>query len=125
MARPVIIKGVDFVEGMVVSFFGRPATDVQVLDDTTLRVITPAGPAGRVGVNVRNPGGEPYTLEDGFRYVDQPPRVVTAVRPARGAQAGGTKVTITGSGFADGATVTFGRNPRAGSPSRAAPASRP
>ncbi len=95
----------------MVSFFGRPATDVQVLDDTTLRVITPAGPAGRVGVNVRSPGGEPYTLENGFRYVDQPPRVVTAVRPARGAQAGGTKVTITGSGFADGATVTFGTDP--------------
>jgi hypothetical protein len=82
-----------------------------VLDATTVRVITPAGPAGRVGVNVRNPGGEPYTLEDGFRYVDRPPRVVTDVRPARGAQSGGTKVTITGSGFADGAVVTFGRNP--------------
>jgi IPT/TIG domain len=106
----VIIKGVDFVEGTVVSFFGRPATDVEVLDDTTLRVITPAGPTGPVGVNVRNPGGAPYTLEDGFRYVDQPPRVVAAVRPTRGPQAGGTKVTITGSGFADGATVTFGKD---------------
>ena len=42
----VIIKGVDFVEGMVVSFFGRPATDVVVLDASTLRVITPAGPPG-------------------------------------------------------------------------------
>ena len=28
----VIIKGVDFVDGVVVSFFGRPATDVVVLD---------------------------------------------------------------------------------------------
>lgn len=107
----VIIKGVGFVDGMVVSFFGRPATGIEVLNDTTLRVITPPGPAGPVNVNVRNPGGEPYTYENGFRYVDRPPRVVTAVRPARGAQAGGTKVTITGSGFADGATVTFGRNP--------------
>ena len=31
--------------------------------------------------------------------------------PGEGAQAGGTKVTITGSGFADGATVTFGADP--------------
>ncbi len=97
----VIIKGVGFVDGIVVSFYGRPATDVTVLDDSTLRVTTPAGPVGPVGVNVRNPGEVPYTDENAFRYVDQPPRVVTDVRPARGAQAGGTKVTITGSGFAE------------------------
>lgn len=107
----VIIKGVDFAEGIVVSFFGRPAADVEVLDSSTLRVITPVGVTGRVNVNVRNPGEAPYTYENGFRYVDRPPRLVTGVRPARGAEAGGTEVTITGSGFANGAAVTFGRNP--------------
>lgn len=107
----VIIKGTDFAEGVVVSFFGRPATDVIVLNPSTLRVTTPAGPLGPVSVNVRNPGEAPYTREKAFRYVDQPPRVVRSVRPARGAQAGGTKVTITGSGFASGATVTFGPDP--------------
>lgn len=106
----VIIKGVGFVEGVVVSFFGRLATDVVVLDSSTLRVTTPAGPLGRVSVNVRNPGEETYTARNGFRYVDRPPRVVAAVRPIKGAQSGGTKVTIAGSGFADGATVTFGKN---------------
>ena len=107
----VIIKGVDFVEGVVVSFFGRPATDVIVLDPNTLRVTTPAGPLGPVNVNVRNPGEETYTDTEGFEYVDTPPRAVTAVRPAKGAGAGGTKVTIRGTGFADGATVTFGGSP--------------
>ena len=42
---------------------------------------TPAGPLGRVNVNVRNPGEETYTDRNGFRYVDRPPRVVAAVRP--------------------------------------------
>jgi hypothetical protein len=107
----VIIKGVDFAEGIVVSFFGRPAAEVEVIDSSTLRVITPAGASGRVNVNVRNPGEAPYTYENGFRYVDRPPRLVTGVRPARGAASGGTEVTIIGSGFANGAAVTFGRNP--------------
>ncbi len=103
----MIIKGVDFVEGVVVSFFGRPATDVVVLDSSTLRVTTPAGPVGPVNVNVRNPGERAYTDKNGFRYVDRAPRAVTAVKPAKGPEGGGTEVTITGSGFADGATVTF------------------
>ncbi len=107
----MIIKGVDFAEGVVVSFFGRPATDVVVLDSTTLRVTTPAGPVGPVNVNVRNPGEQAYTDKNGFRYVDRPPRAVNAVRPARGATGGGTAVTITGSGFAQGAAVTFGGKP--------------
>jgi hypothetical protein len=110
----VIIKGSGFAEGVVVSFFGRPATDVIVLNPSTLRVTTPAGPLGPVSVNVRNPGEAPYTREKAFRYVDQPPRVVRSVSPAQGAQSGGTRVTITGSGFASGATVTFGRSPARG-----------
>lgn len=104
----VIIKGVDFVDGAVVAFGGRPATDVQVLNPTTIRAITPLGSLGPVTVNVRNPGEDPYALEDGFTYVDQPPRVVIIVRPAKGAQAGGTKITIAGTGFAEGAAVTVG-----------------
>ena len=85
----VIIKGVDFVEGVVVSFFGRPATDVVVLDPSTLRVTTPAGPLGRVSVNVRNPGEETYTDRNGFRYVDRPPRVGRCRAPDQGRPVGG------------------------------------
>ena len=82
----VIIKGVDFVEGVVVSFFGRPATDVVVLDSSTLRVTTPAGPVGPVNVNVRNPGEQTYTDKNGFRYVDRAPRAVTAVQAGEGSR---------------------------------------
>lgn len=107
----ILVKGTGFREGVLVAIGGRAAPVVEFLDRSTLRVITPPGEAGRVPLNVRNPGEDAVVLEDGFRYVDQPPRVVAGVRPVKGPQAGGTKVTITGSGFADGATVTFGRNP--------------
>jgi IPT/TIG domain len=104
----VVIKGRDFVPGAVVSFYGRPATDVEVLNSETIRAITPQAPVGKTSVNVRNPGEEARTLNDGFTYRNQAPRRVTAVRPARGPQSGGTQVVITGSGFASGAEVTFG-----------------
>jgi hypothetical protein len=104
----VIIKGNGFVEGARVAFGGRTATDVVVVDSTTLRVTTPIGSLGPVVVNVRNADEEPYALQDAFVYVDQPPRVVMLVRPASGAMSGGTKVTIAGTGFAPDARVIFG-----------------
>ena len=105
----VIIKGTGFVDGVVVAFGGRAATEVIVLDRATLRVTTPFGRLGPTTVNVRLPGQDPYLLENAFEYVDQPPRVVRAVRPLEGAQSGGTKITIAGTGFAKGATVTVGK----------------
>ena len=105
----VVIKGRDFVDGTVVSFRGRPATDVTVLNPQTMRVTIPPGPVGKVNVNVRIPGIDAYTLENGFRYANQAPRRVLLVRPKEGAQAGGTKVTITGTGFDKGATVIIGK----------------
>jgi hypothetical protein len=107
----VVIKGRDFVDGAVVSFGGRPATEVQVLNATTIRALTPAGVEGAASVNVRNPGDAPATLSDGFTYVDRAPRSVSAVRPATGPAAGGTRITIRGSGFESGATVTIGGRP--------------
>ena len=107
----VVIKGRDFVEGAVVSFNGRPATDVSVLNPETIRATIPASSPGRASVNVRNPGEEAQTLRRGFTYVEREPRTVAAIRPARGPAAGGTRVTITGSGFAPGAAVSIGGAP--------------
>jgi hypothetical protein len=107
----VIVKGRGFVDGVRVAFGGREATEVRVLNPTTLRVTTPAGAVGPVSVNARNPNEDPYVLTDGFTYANQAPRVVAGVRPAKGAQSGRTKVTISGTGFARGATVSFGGKP--------------
>jgi hypothetical protein len=104
----VVIKGRGFVDGVKVAFNGVLATNVLTLSSTTISVTTPAGPLGPVNVNVRNPDREPLVLTGGFSYVDAAARRVTAVLPVSGTAAGGTEVTIKGSGFAQGATVGFG-----------------
>jgi len=106
----VVIKGRDFVDGTVVSFNGRAATEVEVLNPTTIRVVIPAGPVGPVPVNVRNPGEDAVTVTGAFAYVDRAPRIVESVRPRKGPAAGGTRITIIGSGFESGASVDIGGN---------------
>jgi hypothetical protein len=52
--------------------------------------------------------GQAGSLANGFTYTGPP--TVTSVSPNSGTTAGGTSVTITGTNFAAGATVTFGSN---------------
>ncbi len=104
----VVIKGRDFAEGTLVSFGGRQARNVQFLNPEALRVTIPPSDTGKVNVNVRIPGRSTYTLEKGFTYTNQAPRRVLRVRPNEGGVAGGTAITITGTGFASNATVTVG-----------------
>jgi hypothetical protein len=59
-----------------------------------------------VTVTVTNPGGQNGSLTSGFTYVVVP--TVSSVSPNNGPAAGGTAITITGTNFAAGATVTFG-----------------
>ena len=107
----VIIHGRQFTDGTKVAFGGRVSPSVQVLNATTLRVITPIGDGGPVSVNVEVPGTDVFIAEDAFTYVNAAPRVVMAIRPQEGAAAGGTKVTIVGTGFAKGAAVAIGGKP--------------
>ena len=55
---------------------------------------------------MRNPGLPVAVLDDAFTYVAAP--TITAVKPARGPVDGGTKVTITGTGFGPDAVVGVG-----------------
>ncbi len=59
-----------------------------------ITVSTPAGTSAAAGA-------------DRFTYVAPPP-VVTAVSPARGSTAGGTTVTISGTGLSGATSVSFG-----------------
>lgn len=103
----VTIKGFGFSAGAAsVTFGGVAATSVTVVNDTTLTVDTPAHTAGFVDVIVTI-GSSTYVASSAFRYLDPPP-VVTSVAPAQGPDTGGTVVTITGTGFQIGASVTFG-----------------
>lgn len=76
---------------------GTAATSITVTSATELTAVVPAGTTGAADVVVTTSAGSD-TLEDGFTYVAAPP-TVTAVDPASGPEAGGTTVTITGTGF--------------------------
>ena len=65
------------------------------------------GTAGVGSVVVTNPGGLASTLSEAFTYLGPAP-TVTSVTPTTGPLAGGTAITITGTGFTTGATVTLG-----------------
>jgi hypothetical protein len=102
----VTITGTGFVDGATVTFGGTAGTGVAFVSSTTITATTPAHAAGAVDVVVTNPDTQSGTLANGFQYTDGP--VVTSILPVSGTPAGGTLVTITGTGFIDGATVTFG-----------------
>lgn len=104
----VVITGAGFREGMRVRFADRDAPSVQVLNENKLRVIIPSGTAGDATVEVDPTFGASVAVEGVFAYVDRPPRVVMAIRPSSGTQAGGTPVTIVGTGFEPGARVVIG-----------------
>ena len=81
-----------------VRFGSTPATSVVVLSDTTLTCVTPAGtPGSSVDVRLANANGS-ATLTSAFRYHGVPS--LTGLSPTRGPAAGGTSVTLSGSGFA-------------------------
>jgi|GEM_PF-2902597 len=127
----VTLTGTGFKSGAIVLVEGEPATNVTYVSGTSITCTTPVSTLptpnqdGLATVTVKNPDGKAGSLYDdsattatarGFLYSLAP--TVTNVAPDNGAQAGGTAVTITGTGFhrtiaaggeADAdATVTFG-----------------
>src|SRR5882724_1255670 len=102
----VTITGTNFVTGATVTLGGTAATNVVVVSGTQITATTPAHAAGAVNVVVTNPDTQSGSLTNGFTYVAAP--TVSSVSPSSGTTAGGTAVTITGTGFVSGATVTLG-----------------
>lgn len=101
----VTISGTNFNGSAQVSFGGVPSTNYLVNSATSMTATVPAGLAvGTVSVVVStaagsNPNNSLYT------YVSVP--VFTSISPASGPIAGGTFVTITGSGFTGATSVSF------------------
>jgi hypothetical protein len=101
----VTITGTNFAAGATVTFGSAAATNVVVVSGTQITATTPAGSAGGVTVTVTI-NGQSGSLTNGFTYIVAP--TVSGVSPNTGSTTGGTAVTITGTNFAAGATVTFG-----------------
>ena len=79
---------------------GVAATGVTFVSATQVRATTPAGSAGARTVQITNPSGQSASLAGAFTYVGGPG--LTSVSPTSGPTAGGTTITITGSGFVVG-----------------------
>jgi len=103
----VVITGTNLTGGTVT--FGGTAATCTVNSATQITCTTPAHTPGAVDVVVTTPGGT-ATSTGGFTYVPLP--TVTGLSPRLGVVAGGTSVTITGTGFTGlgtgDATFTFG-----------------
>lgn len=103
----VTITGANFVSGATVRFGGVVASGIVFNSATSITATAPARAAGAVDVSVTNPDAQVVTRTLGYTYVAPAP-TVSSITPATGVTSGGTGVTITGSNFASGATVTIG-----------------
>jgi hypothetical protein len=103
---PVTISGTNFASGATVTFGTTAATNVVVVSSTEISATTPAEAAGVVNIVVTSSNGQSGTLTNGYTYTASP--APTSISPTSGTTAGGTPVTISGTNFASGATVTFG-----------------
>ena len=106
----ISIAGTGFLPNADVLIGGTPATQVSVVSATVITATAPANAAGAVSVTVTNYDGLSGTNATGYTYKANAAPTVTAAAPATGPLAGGTSVTITGTGFAPGALVRFGNN---------------
>ncbi len=102
----VEIRGEAFSEGVQVSFGGRSAIALEVIDPQTLRAFTPPYPrAEPVDVRVTRPE-DAAVLEGGVTYYAA--ARLEQVIPAAGPTAGGNLVALTGQGFTPDDVVRFG-----------------
>lgn len=103
----LVVSGMHFVPGQTGVTVGGVAATMTATSDVAVSATTPAGALGPTDLVVTTPGGS-VTLAGGFTYVPAPP-TVTAIAPASGGTAGGTAITVTGSGFDhEPVTVTVG-----------------
>ncbi|WP_196398880.1 IPT/TIG domain-containing protein, partial [Legionella saoudiensis] len=104
----ITLSGSGFTPGTTVTVGGIAATNVTVVNASTITASTPAYVSGLLTVDVVvNNGVGSATLAGGFTYTAVAPSL-SGITPASGSIAGGTTITLTGSGFVPGMSVTLG-----------------
>jgi hypothetical protein len=104
----VVITGSVFVAGATVTLGGSACNSLVVVSSTSITCTTSAHAAGVVSVIIANAEGQSATLTNAYTFQDAPD--ITSIAPIAGTLSGGTALTITGTGFLSGATVTIGGN---------------
>jgi hypothetical protein len=108
----VTLVGEGFTAATTVTVNAAPPVPVTVVDDRTLTFLAPAGTVGAATIVLTR--ADASTASTSAAYVQ--PVDIDGIAPGFGPAAGGTVVTVTGRGFANGAaaslpTVTFGGIP--------------
>ena len=106
---PVTVLGTGFTPASTVTFGGVPASDVTYESPQALTAVSPAG-SGMANVVVRTAGGNSNTSTADDFYYGSPP-TVTGLNVTQGTSAGGTVVTVHGTGFTGATVVGFGGIP--------------
>lgn len=112
----VLIEGRNFSERASVTLGGSTLQRLRRIDERALSGTSPAGPIGAADVRVENDDGQSDTLVNGWAWGSNAPPTfsIARVSPEIGPIGGMTRVTLIGSGFESGATVTFGGQPATG-----------
>lgn len=101
----ITLTGHDLTGTTGVSVGNAQATNVTVVDDSTVQATTPAGTAGaKVAVGVTRSDGAADALADAFTYSPS----IASISPASGPLAGGQTVTVTGTGLTGATALTIG-----------------
>jgi len=99
----ITLTGTGFVTGCTVAIAGVPCTSVAFVSATSVTCVAPAGTVGAKNVTLTNPDTQTGTMASGFTYAAAP--TITSVSPTSGVTAGGTAITLTGTGFVAGCTL--------------------
>lgn len=107
----VTLKGKHFKKATKVLFGGTAGTSLKVVSDKQLTVVSPAHAPGLVDVRVVTKAGK-SAKSSLARYTFAVVRPqISAISPATGPSTGGTRVTVTGTGFNAVTSVTFDMQP--------------
>lgn len=101
----VTIRGTNFTGATAVTIGGVAASNIEVVDDTMIKVTVPAGSGTGKSVIVTTPGGS-NAANTLFSYGAD--LALTSVAPQTGPTVGGTVLTLTGTGFTSVTGVTVG-----------------
>jgi hypothetical protein len=108
----VTINGSNFTGATAVYFGSVLAPSFTVNSATRITATTPAEPLGTVDVTVVTPSGvTTLSNADHFTFNAAALPTVTSLNTSSGSTAGGTSVTITGTGFTAAIAVSFGDVP--------------
>lgn len=122
-STPVVITGTEFAQGTTVTINGVAATNVVVVNASTITAVLPPGAAGGPANVVLVTRGETVTTSGLYVYAPPPPPTVAMVVPDQGRSLGAESVEVRGTNFVPlpgtAPIVSFGGEP---APIQAAPA---